>query len=306
MPLRVLSIDGGGIQGILPARVLRELETLGQRPIAKQFDLLAGTSSGAILALALSLTGPGGRPRYSAAELLELYLARGYELFPRPSLPRRLLRLVDPSSSVGARRPRRLLEGFFGEARFGDARPEVIVPTFDLGQGVPVLLRSTEFAGNSGPLMSEVALATCAAPSHLPPVQLELGSKVWTLAHGGLAANNPAVYAFATALGAVEPEEVVIVSLGSGGRYSRASSRRLRQARQCGFAAHLDTSSEAQHHMLAALLAAAGDRARYWRIQTSLNGATGGWDDIATLALDADEMVDKHEAQLRAAAEALA
>src|SRR5258708_1694631 len=77
---RILSIDGGGIRGIFPAAVLAGLERefTGGRSIAPYFDLIAGTSTGGILALGL---GAG----YTATDLLELYVKRGNEIFPEPS-----------------------------------------------------------------------------------------------------------------------------------------------------------------------------------------------------------------------------
>src|SRR5258705_10792410 len=79
-PFRILSIDGGGIRGILPAAILTELEEryLGARSAGDYFDLIAGTSTGGIIALALS-TG------LRAKEILRLYVEHGGEVFPSPS-----------------------------------------------------------------------------------------------------------------------------------------------------------------------------------------------------------------------------
>src|SRR6266567_1551712 len=76
---RILSIDGGGIRGIFPAAVLAGLERryTGGNSIVSYFDLVAGTSTGGILALGL---GAG----YAAADLLNLYVTRGNEIFPEP------------------------------------------------------------------------------------------------------------------------------------------------------------------------------------------------------------------------------
>ena len=79
MPSRVLSIDGDGVRGIVPARVLVELEQLGA-PISEQFDLIAGSGSGAIMALALSARGRRWHSRLRAAELLDLWVARAHRL----------------------------------------------------------------------------------------------------------------------------------------------------------------------------------------------------------------------------------
>src|SRR5918997_6844902 len=81
---KVLSIDGGGIRGIIPAMVLAEIERRTGKLTSEVFDLVAGTSTGGILALGLTKPGQDGGPEYSAEELIELYEAEGEEIFSRP------------------------------------------------------------------------------------------------------------------------------------------------------------------------------------------------------------------------------
>ena len=81
--VKVLSIDGGGIRGIIPAMVLMEIERRTQRPIATLFDLVAGTSTGGILALGLAKPNGQGRPEHSAESLLGLYENDGAKIFSR-------------------------------------------------------------------------------------------------------------------------------------------------------------------------------------------------------------------------------
>src|SRR3954449_5681989 len=85
--IRVLALDGDGIRGIIPARVLQEIEARIRRPIAQLFDVIAGTSTGGILALGLTqLKGKGeSSPAFSAEELLGLYTEHGREIFDRAS-----------------------------------------------------------------------------------------------------------------------------------------------------------------------------------------------------------------------------
>jgi patatin-like phospholipase/acyl hydrolase len=83
MPFRVLSIDGGGIRGIIPALILAELEQRAERPIAKIFDLVAGTSTGGILAVGLTMAGARRKPKYSARDLVALYEEEGDDIFHR-------------------------------------------------------------------------------------------------------------------------------------------------------------------------------------------------------------------------------
>ena len=82
-PLRVLALDGGGIRGIIPASLLAELERRCDRRIGEMFDLIAGTSTGGILALGLTAPDPAnpGEPRYRAEELVNLYVEKGHVIF---------------------------------------------------------------------------------------------------------------------------------------------------------------------------------------------------------------------------------
>jgi uncharacterized protein len=80
---KVLSIDGGGIKGIIPAMILAEIERRAEKRIAEVFDLVAGTSTGGILALGLTKPGQDGGPEYSAKKLIDLYETEGGKIFDR-------------------------------------------------------------------------------------------------------------------------------------------------------------------------------------------------------------------------------
>jgi patatin-like phospholipase/acyl hydrolase len=80
---RVLSIDGGGIRGLIPALVLAEIESKTGKAIADSFDLIAGTSTGGILALGFSKDNGNGKPQYMANDLAGIYQSHGKEIFSR-------------------------------------------------------------------------------------------------------------------------------------------------------------------------------------------------------------------------------
>src|ERR1700733_16299542 len=80
-PVKILSIDGGGIRGIIPALVLAEIEKRTGRPIACLFDLIAGTSTGGILALGLSIPKTPPAPLYAASQLFEMFAHEGGRIF---------------------------------------------------------------------------------------------------------------------------------------------------------------------------------------------------------------------------------
>ena len=79
---RVLALDGGGIRGLIPARVLEDLETRTGKRIAEMFDLIAGTSTGGILALGLSRPDDAKHPQFTAADMCNMYLHEGAKIFP--------------------------------------------------------------------------------------------------------------------------------------------------------------------------------------------------------------------------------
>jgi patatin-like phospholipase/acyl hydrolase len=125
---KVLSIDGGGIRGIIPAMVLAEIEERTGKPIYETFDLIAGTSTGGILALGLAVPGDGGKPRYTARELIELYEEEGSSIFSgRAGTIRNLFEERYPSASV-----EEVLERYFGEARLKDALTTVFVTGYEI------------------------------------------------------------------------------------------------------------------------------------------------------------------------------
>lgn len=79
---RILSIDGGGIRGIIPCRVLMEIEKITNRKIHELFDCIGGTSTGGILALGLTMSREGGSP-YTAEELCNMYTREHGEIFKK-------------------------------------------------------------------------------------------------------------------------------------------------------------------------------------------------------------------------------
>ena len=72
-PIKILSIDGGGIRGIIPAIILAEIEERTEKRVADLFDLIAGTSTGGILALGLTKPNEERKPQYAARDLVDLY-----------------------------------------------------------------------------------------------------------------------------------------------------------------------------------------------------------------------------------------
>src|SRR5215210_2814838 len=192
--VRVLSIDGGGIRGIIPALVLAELERRAGRRTFELFDLIAGTSTGGIVACAVCAPDP-----LPASELVKLYEEEGPEIFDR-SLFQRIRSaegLLDEKYDDAALD--RALERFLGMKRLAETKPDLIVPAYDTALPGPYFFKSSkarETPESDDFPLSIVARATSAAPTYFEPV--ESGER--SLVDGGVFATNPAMCALAEAL----------------------------------------------------------------------------------------------------------
>lgn len=214
---RILAIDGGGIKGIFPASFLAGLEEryLGGKPITRYFDLIAGTSTGGIIALGL---GAG----LSAARLRDLYIDRGGEVFP-PMRAGRLGRAW--RSTEGLVRYRynrdalsRLLQESFGSARLRQSCARLCVPAMEGHHGEVIVYKTPhhpDYHLDGEKPMVSVAEATSAAPTFFQPLQDETG---YVLVDGGVWANNPTMIALTDALSCfdVSRDKIRILGLGCG------------------------------------------------------------------------------------------
>jgi len=88
--MKILSIDGGGVRGIILARILQELEIRTGKNISELFNIISGTSTVELLALAIAKPGTENKPTFSAKDILDFYLNRSKEIFPKPSLFRKV------------------------------------------------------------------------------------------------------------------------------------------------------------------------------------------------------------------------
>jgi patatin-like phospholipase/acyl hydrolase len=212
---RILSIDGGGIRGIIPATLLRELERRLDRPAARLFDLIAGTSTGGILALGLTLDNGQKEPRYSAAELRDLYLKHGREIFHR-SFWRGVTSVGGITDEKYPQEPlERILERYLGEAQLGEALVPVLVSCYDIAGRQPIFFKSWQ-PQMKGVLARQVARATAAAPTYFEPALVRVDGQPRPLIDGGVFATNPAMCAYAEARRLFPDEPLLLVSLGTG------------------------------------------------------------------------------------------
>ena len=339
---RILAIDGGGIRGIIPARLLARLEALlagrpGAPTLADSFDLIAGTSTGGLLALGLTVPGADGRPTIRAADLVELYSGEeARQVFRRSPVGRvpllgGLIDLLRPKYSLGPLRE--LLESRFGEATMGDALTEVLITSYDMRGRTPRFFKRWRSADARVPMV-DAALATAAAPTFFPAHELAGDA----LVDGGIFAANPTIAAIAEALkrttdpAATGPDDLLAVSLGTGrhetgftatevARWGAADWVLPKRGEPPLIAAMLDGQSDAADHWAhvilnhepgRALVAAEGRGAgpRYYRYQIELPRPHPLDDtsptNIGALLDHADALIEARSAELEALASALA
>ena len=228
---RILSIDGGGIRGVFPAAYLAEIEKrfLGGQSIAKHFDMIAGTSTGGIIALAL---GHG----MTAQQALQIYVGRGARIFPQLRGWRKWLRTLRwarlPKHDQSVLKAE--LEAVFGEGLLDDASTRLVIPSFEGLYGEPFLYKTPhhpDYQTDRHKRFAEVALHTTAAPSYYPAVD----NDGHVMIDGGVWANNPVMNALVDALACydVPRENIRILSIGTGEKTFTVEERARR-----GGAAH--------------------------------------------------------------------
>ncbi len=204
----LLSIDGGGIRGIVPATILAHLEALLGSPVREHFDLIAGTSTGGILGLALTCP-----EAYTAGQCIDFYTEDGPTIFSRS-----WGHFIGSGASLwGPKYPATGIESVltktFGDATLDLALSKVMVMTFDYAAYKTLVLKSWQHDAT----FFDAARGTSAAPTYFAPHACSLG----LLADGGLFANDPALCGLLE-LHALYPQETdfLVVSLGCGTKSS--------------------------------------------------------------------------------------
>lgn len=181
---QILALSGGGYRGLYTAKIIADIEAEIKAPIATRFDLIAGTSIGGILALALAM-------EIKAQVIVDLFVEHGSEIFKKrrslwglvrsPYSPEPLKHLLSASS-------------IFGERLLGGCKHPVIIPSLSYSTGQPVIFKTPhhlDFKRDHLHKLVDVALATSAAPAYFPRHSFNNNQYV----DGGLYANAPGLLA---------------------------------------------------------------------------------------------------------------
>lgn len=236
---RILSIDGGGIRGIIPAMIIEALEEKLQKltkdrntRVADYFDFMAGTSTGGILTCLYNCPEDGGaatgdglekRPRFSAKEATDLYRKNGDRIFKVGFIHRALAEIGMTVRKYDVEDLETLLAEYFTDVHLSELLKPCLITAYDVE-----LRQTTFFTKNSAErrgkgadfLVRDVCRATSAAPSYFDPAEIFSRSKTrHALVDGGIFANNPTLCAVREVKKenpVKKMEDMFILSLGTG------------------------------------------------------------------------------------------
>jgi predicted acylesterase/phospholipase RssA len=230
MPINVLAIDGGGVRGGVPGEFLKKVEEETGHSVHELFDLVVGTSTGAILSLGLVTpikdnAEEDASPKFrTAREMVEIYKKLAEKIFPSPGWFQPLL-AIPATFWWGSQYPAEPLEEEL-EVIFGNkALSELPIPTVLTGVSAvddsPHLFRSYRAVWDETQnfFLKDVTRASSAAPAILPMKHMKPvngNGPTMSFIDGGLAANNPSGVALSEAYNLFGPRPVNLISLGTG------------------------------------------------------------------------------------------
>ena len=311
-PYRILSLDGGGIRGVMTAIWLQRLQEKLGEPLHQHFDLIAGTSTGGIIACGIS-------KGLEIDEIVRLYTERGREIFPAPAS--RLWNRATRLFSDGISAPKydgeglnKVLKSVFHTTIFGSLQIKpTLITSYDVLGREAIVLKNTN-PRHRRLRVCEVCRATASAPSYFPAHVMPVGGADTPLIDGGVVANNPTACAIAEALKvnreteAREPwdmRDFIVASFGTGEGIRRITIEESQEWGAAEWALPLidvlfDGSADSVDYIASQLV----DRDSYFRFQTRLSDAYDDLDNadqtnINALIRLANQYVDSGEGEER-------
>lgn len=318
---KILSIDGGGIRGIIPASILTTLEEKKEKPIAEMFDLLVGTSTGGLLTAALSVPdSTGGRPKYSARQLLTLYQQRGREIFDKALLQQMpfIGFVSDLFDETYSHEPlERLLTEYFADSTLSGAITPLVITSYDIERRETYFFKTSQAKSDvdRDHFLRDVVRATTAAPTYFEPAMVRSRAKTPTeraLVDGGVFASNPAMCGYIEAITSAKAKrsEIIMVSLGTGIATRTIKHEEAKNWGTIGWVRQIlsvmmDGSADAIDYHLGRLLPSTkgNKNQRYFRFDDELDI---GYDDLDNtdhtnlfaLMYKAEQILDKQSSEL--------
>jgi patatin-like phospholipase/acyl hydrolase len=298
---RILALDGGGIRGVVSAKILERVQQKVGKPLNEYFDLIAGTSTGSILAAGLVL---GMSPK----ELIDIYRMRGEEIFSSSFLRQKITYWLN-QPKYSNRGLKKVLQHYFGDIPLENLREESIKrqPNSNPKARLLILAYSTSQRYTNfflSPLVDEnpwykdakvweVCLSSASAPTFFPPYKFNLPQDLpsnlgtdypaeYTFVDGGVAANNPSLGALVHTLGIekiegknIKLEDIALLSIGTGRTTQSLEFQQVNSWGALGWASRIpDVFMGGQFQITADLCAQLIDSVNpngYLRLQLAMN-----------------------------------
>lgn len=305
---KILSIDGGGIKGIVPATILVYLEEQIQKisgradlRIADCFDWIAGSSTGGILACFYLLPDPErpGRPKLSAKEALERYLEQGQGAFQRTYRQQLRNKLGIASEEYSHRMLERQLKRTIGkEVRLSELVRPCIIPTFNALEEKPLFFNSQACGPFKQLKAWQVAKATSSAPGFFRATSVkDADGESYVLQDGSLWTTDPSLCAYWEARKAIcqanaagQGRQTFLLSLGTGKmsrRYLVKELRKQKERGQVAFNKMMAKQSCSAQQKLREIFSRYEPNGNYYRLDPALTDATSAMDNVNSENLQA-------------------
>ncbi|MBX7141791.1 MAG: patatin-like phospholipase family protein [Chitinophagales bacterium] len=326
MAAKVLSIDGGGIKGMIPAKILTYIETEIRKTnssyhLEQSFDLIAGTSTGGIIALGLLSPDKDGNAKFLAGDLLDLYLNKGGQIFETDFF-RKLDTLGGLTDELyGHENIERLFKEYFDDIRMSDLLKPCLITSYNIFDRCAVFFNSNDVKKGGdyhNYFVRDLARSTSAAPTYFEPAYIKAidGKTQYPLIDGGVFANNPSMSAVVE-MGkmltrenekwSLDLSDIFVLSIGCGVNTQTKKSFPYEKVKNWGKLSWvapiidimMSASSETIDYQLRKIFAATGNPDNYLRIQPELRRASADMDDtrpenMEKLQEDADDFIAKN------------
>jgi len=314
-PVNVLSIDGGGVRGIIPAVFLQKLEKETGKKVHELFDLTAGTSTGAILSLGLNTEKIGGGFR-SSTDMVRIYKQLSKEIFPPTKIYLKPIYFLPSSlwwgSEYSEKPLERELNNTFGDIELRSLIVPTVVTSVNLQDNTLKLFRSyrATWKDEENFFVRDVARATSAAPTFFPMKKIRhvVDNKVpraraprvecpdikkeLSLVDGGMAANNPSIIALSEAYNLFGKRPVNLISLSTGNKATNHHKPReyayVRRAKPT-IETLFDSQSDTVHSTLDNLSQSGSIGLKYIRIKMPLEETYMDMDNAHNVDILSDE-----------------
>ena len=254
---KILSIDGGGTRGIIPAFWLNEIERKTNKPISHLFNMISGTSTGAIIAAGLATPAQNTfAPLYRAYDILELYRKCGKDIFSKPKSKLPKYEYLVPKYTDHGRST--LFRKYFNNLKLSQSLTELVIPAVK----EDFVLRTHLFNTFDAKMdifknitYVDALMSTSAAPTFFPRYDI---NEVGKFIDGGVHVNNPSQHAYNAAVNnGINKENIILLSMGTGDYFPAINDSSFRglvfwgkHLKDVAFSAQSGTSDELMHTLL--------------------------------------------------------